>query len=334
MASVTISFNLAPNVSLGAATDRGEAASRGRSLPATITGGFSGTAQAFQDSQQGLGMLLLITIFVIYIILGILYESFIHPITILTGLPFAAFGALFALYCHARRARRVRLRRHHHADRHREEERDHDDRLRDRAAAQRAHARRREAIIEAASVRFRPIMMTTVSAIVGTLPIAIGVGASAASRRPLGIAVVGGFAFSQIVTLYVTPVFYTYFDELQTWLGRRATRTARPRADRRACRRRLSVHRPAASCQEPVAVHESHDAVHQAPGHDDARHDRDSRLRHRRVPAAAGERSAERRLPDDHGQRDAAGHEPADDGGDGRDAARESSSRRSPASTT
>ena len=97
MASVTISFNLAPNVSLGAATVEVNEIAR-QVLPATITGGFSGTAQAFQDSQQGLGILLLITVFIIYIILGILYESFIHPITILTGLPFAAFGALFALY--------------------------------------------------------------------------------------------------------------------------------------------------------------------------------------------------------------------------------------------
>src|SRR5262249_47166668 len=97
MASVTISFNLAPGVSLGAAVDQVNKLAR-ESLPATITTGFSGTAQAFQDSQQGLGMLLLITVFIIYIILGILYESFIHPITILTGLPFAAFGALLALY--------------------------------------------------------------------------------------------------------------------------------------------------------------------------------------------------------------------------------------------
>jgi len=149
-----------------------------------------------------------------------LYESFIHPITILTGLPFAAFGALFALY-----VTHVELGVYGYVGiimligiveknaimmidfalaRQRSE-----------------HIPPAAAIIEAASVRFRPIMMTTVSAIVGTLPIAIGVGTSAASRRPLGIAVVGGLAFSQIVTLYVTPVFYSYFDELQSWLGRR-----------------------------------------------------------------------------------------------------------------
>jgi len=220
MASMTISFNLAPGVSLGAATD--EVARTGRqTLPATITGQFAGTAAAFQDSQQGMGLLLLITIFIIYIILGILYESFIHPVTILTGLPFAAFGALFALWL-----AHVELGVYGYVgiimligiveknaimmiD----------------FALERQRTERippAKAIVEAASVRFRPIMMTTVSAIVGTLPIAIGVGTSAASRRPLGVAVVGGLAFSQIVTLYVTPVFYSYFDELQAWLGRRA----------------------------------------------------------------------------------------------------------------
>ncbi|HWH52525.1 MAG TPA: efflux RND transporter permease subunit [Gemmatimonadaceae bacterium] len=220
MASVTISFNLAAGVSLGAATADVDRIAR-TMLPATITGGFSGTAAAFQASQQGMGLLLVITIFIIYIILGILYESFIHPITILTGLPFAAFGALFALYL-----ANVELGVYGYVgiimligiveknaimmiD----------------FALERQRSERvppAVAIVEAASVRFRPIMMTTVSAIVGTLPIAIGVGTSAASRRPLGVAVVGGLAFSQIVTLFVTPVFYTYFDELQSWLGRRA----------------------------------------------------------------------------------------------------------------
>jgi HAE1 family hydrophobic/amphiphilic exporter-1 len=219
MASVTISFNLAPNVSLGAATDEVTRVAR-QMLPASIYGSFSGTAAAFQDSQRGMGLLLLITIFIIYIILGILYESFIHPVTILTGLPFAAFGALLALYL-----TNVELGVYGYVgiimligivkknaimmiD----------------FALERQRSERvvpAVAIVEAATVRFRPIMMTTVSAIAGTLPIAIGVGTSAASRRPLGIAVVGGLAFSQIVTLFVTPVFYTYFDELQAWLGRR-----------------------------------------------------------------------------------------------------------------
>ena len=226
MASVTLSFNLAPNVSLGAAVDRVNRLAR-QNLPATIATGFSGQAQAFEASQKGMGLLLLITVFVIYIILGILYESFVHPVTILTGLPFAAFGALFALW-----ATRLELGVYGYVgivmligivkknaimmiD----------------FAIARERAERvspARAIVEAASVRFRPIMMTTVSAIAGTLPIAIGVGASAASRRPLGIAVVGGLAFSQIVTLYVTPVFYTYLDELQGWGGRVLRRRASP----------------------------------------------------------------------------------------------------------
>ncbi len=223
MASVTISFNLAPNISLGAATDQVNKLAQ-QTLPATITGSFSGTAQAFQQSQQGLGILLLITIFIIYIILGILYESFIHPITILTGLPFAAFGALATLYItHIELGvygyvgiimligivKKNAIMMIDFAI----------------AAEHENHLTPEAAILKAASVRFRPIMMTTVSAIVGTLPIAIGIGASAASRRPLGVTVVGGLLFSQIVTLYVTPVFYTYLDEFQTWFGGVGKRT-------------------------------------------------------------------------------------------------------------
>jgi HAE1 family hydrophobic/amphiphilic exporter-1 len=232
MASVTISFNLAPDVSLGAAVDQVNKLAR-QDLPVSITTGFAGTAQAFQASQQGLGILLLITVFIIYIILGILYESFVHPVTILTGLPFAAFGALLALYVtHVElgvygyvgiimligivKKNAIMM-------------------IDFAIAEERAsHSTPAEAIMRAASVRFRPIMMTTVSAIAGTLPIAIGVGASAASRRPLGVAVVGGLAFSQIVTLYVTPVFYTYLDELQGWSGRLFDRMLRRRESREA----------------------------------------------------------------------------------------------------
>ena len=222
LTSVTISFNLAPNGNLGAAVAEVNKVAQ-RALPASITGNFSGTAQAFQDSQQGLGVLLLITVFIIYIVLGILYESFIHPITILTGLPFAAFGALLALFVTGQQldvygyvgvimligiVKKNAIMMIDFA-----------------IEAERAgHVSPAQAIVEAALVRFRPIMMTTVAAIVGTLPIAIGIGASAASRRPLGIAVVGGLAFSQVVTLYVTPVFYTYLDDLQTWLGEASSR--------------------------------------------------------------------------------------------------------------
>jgi len=220
MASMTISFNLAAGVSLGAATDEVSRISR-RVLPATITGGFSGTAAAFEDSQEGMGLLLLITVFIIYIILGILYESFIHPVTILTGLPFAAFGALLALYLTG-----VELGVYGYVGIimligivEKNAIMMIDFALERQRSARIPPAR---AIVEAASVRFRPIMMTTVSAVAGTLPIAIGIGTSAASRRPLGVAVVGGLAFSQIVTLFVTPVFYSYFDQLQSWLGRRA----------------------------------------------------------------------------------------------------------------
>jgi HAE1 family hydrophobic/amphiphilic exporter-1 len=218
LASVTISFNLPPDGNLGAAVAAVEDLAR-RTLDASVTANFSGTAQAFQDSQRGLGVLLLITVFVIYIILGILYESFIHPVTILTGLPFAAFGALLALTVSGQQLdvygyvgvimligivkKNAIMMIDFAIERERSE-----------------HIPPAKAIVEAASVRFRPIMMTTVAAIAGTLPIAIGLGASGASRRPLGIAVVGGLAFSQIVTLYVTPVFYTYLDDLQSWLGR------------------------------------------------------------------------------------------------------------------
>jgi len=220
--SVTISFNLPPSGSLGGAVTAVNRLAR-ETLPAGITTGFSGTAQAFQSSQQGLGALLLVTVFVIYVILGILYESFIHPITILTGLPFAAFGALLALtithveldaYGYVGVIMLIGIVKKNAIM------------MIDFAveAERRERLSPAQAIVRAASVRFRPIMMTTVAAIAGTLPIAIGVGASAASRRPLGVVVVGGLAVSQIVTLFVTPVFYTYLDDLQARLGRLAAR--------------------------------------------------------------------------------------------------------------
>jgi HAE1 family hydrophobic/amphiphilic exporter-1 len=217
--SVTLSFNLAPNVALGAGVDEVQRAA-GEILPSTISTGFSGTAQAFQASQQGLFFLLILAVAVIYIVLGILYESFIHPLTILSGLPFAGFGALLTLlvfgtelsvYAFVGIIMLVGLVKKNAIM------------MIDFAleAERREGKSPRDAILEACSVRFRPIMMTTMAALMGTLPIAIGWGAGGESRQPLGLAVVGGLAFSQLITLYVTPVFYTYLDALQQRLGRR-----------------------------------------------------------------------------------------------------------------
>ena len=221
--SVTISFNLANGVSLGTGlkTVEREAASV---LPANVAAGFSGLAEAFVTTQQGLVMLMILAVFVIYVILGVLYESFIHPVTILSGLPFAAFGALVTLllcrldldiYGFVGIIMLIGI-----------VEKNAIMMIDFAIEAQRAGDRTPEAaIIEAASVRFRPIMMTTMAALMGAIPIAVGWGAGASTRRPLGVTVVGGLAFSQLVTLYVTPVFYTYLDELQQRFARRRARS-------------------------------------------------------------------------------------------------------------
>ena len=236
MPSVTLSFDVREGAGLSEAVGQIQNAARG-TLSSDITTNFAGTAQAFQASQQGLALLLLMAVLVIYLVLGVLYESFIHPITILSGLPFAGFGALLTLflfraelsvYAFVGVILLVGLVKKNAIM------------MIDFAldAERREGKKPQEAIFEACMVRFRPIMMTTMAALMGTLPIALGLGAGAESRRPLGLAVVGGLAFSQLVTLYVTPVFYTYLDALQERFRRHPRRpreaTARDRTSREA----------------------------------------------------------------------------------------------------
>jgi HAE1 family hydrophobic/amphiphilic exporter-1 len=228
--SVTISFDLTPGVALSQAIAEIQQATTEMRMPATINGTFQGNAQAFRSSLAGMGVLLALAIFVIYLVLGILYESFIHPVTILSGLPTAAFGALLTLWLFhidlnmyafvgmimlvgivkknaiimidfAIEARRTENKSPH------------------------------DAIFEACMTRFRPIMMTTMAALMGSLPIALGLGAGGEARRPLGLAVVGGLIVSQALTLYLTPVVYTYFEQWTQWLkARRAGHDAVPAA--------------------------------------------------------------------------------------------------------
>ena len=211
--AVTISFNLGPGVALGDAVSRVSELARAE-LPASIGTSFQGSAQAFQASLGGLGMLILLAVLIIYVVLGILYESFIHPITILSGLPAAGFGALLALLIFGGELNLysfvgilllvgiVKKNAIMMIDFALEAER-------------KEHKSPAEAIYEGCLVRFRPIMMTTMAAFMGTLPIALGFGAGAEARRPLGIAVVGGLLVSQILTLYITPVIYIYLDTLR-----------------------------------------------------------------------------------------------------------------------
>jgi HAE1 family hydrophobic/amphiphilic exporter-1 len=232
MPATTISFNLKPGVSLSQATTEIQNVAK-QNLPATITTTFQGSAQVFQQSLQNLTLLLLVAVLVIYLVLGILYESFIHPLTILSGLPSAGLGALLTLMIFHRELdiyafvglimligivkKNAIMMIDFALDKQRRE-----------------GENPRQAIYDACVIRFRPIMMTTMSALMGTMPIALGWGAGASARRGLGLAVVGGLIVSQVLTLYLTPVVYVYFERFQEWMGGAPKSASEPATHARA----------------------------------------------------------------------------------------------------
>ncbi|MBB5050176.1 HAE1 family hydrophobic/amphiphilic exporter-1 [Afipia massiliensis] len=227
--AVTISFNLQQGTSLGHAVDKITQIEQESNLPATVTTGFSGTAQVFQDSLRGQGVLILAAVFAAFVILGILYESFIHPITIISGLPSAGIGAILTLMLFNMELSVIAMigivmlvgivKKNAIM-------------MVDFAIERRSVGLSAEhAIREAALLRFRPIMMTTFAAIFGTLPIALGAGAGAELRQPLGLAVVGGLLVSQLLTLYITPVVYIYLDRIDRRLKQRLDPTLQETAD-------------------------------------------------------------------------------------------------------
>jgi multidrug efflux pump subunit AcrB len=214
--SVTVSFNLAPGIPLGNAVDSIEKAKQQMNFPAGIRGSFSGTAQAFKDAAANQPLLILSAILAVYIVLGILYESYVHPITILTTLPSAGVGALLALIIFRMELNLIGLiglflliglvKKNGIM-------------MVDFAlGAERSQNKGpEEAIYEACLLRFRPIMMTTMAALLGALPLALGFGVGSELRRPLGVTIVGGLVISQMLTLYTTPVMYLYLDRFRLW---------------------------------------------------------------------------------------------------------------------